>query len=188
MLDSFIVSGIVTIIVGVGGMLAYFWLSNMFLDKVLFPARANNIGRNINRANMVRPVAVPVSGDVRAGPLPRGAGVLLGVAVGHRRGRGRRRLVPAQLFEIFQNRTFRVSLLNNMLWVLVVPAASTFFGLIAAQLTDKLSWGNIAKSLIFMPMAISFVGASLIWSFVYHPDIDIGVINAIRGLFGAERA
>jgi alpha-glucoside transport system permease protein len=88
--------------------------------------------------------------------------------------------------EIFKNGTFRVALFNNLMWVLVVPAASTFFGLLAAQLTDRLSWGNIAKSLIFMPMAISFVGASLIWSFVYHPDIEIGVINAIRGLFGAE--
>ena len=52
---------------------------------------------------------------------------------------------------------------NNMLWLIVVPAFSTAFGLLAAQLTDRLSWGNVAKSLIFMPMAISFVGASVIW-------------------------
>jgi alpha-glucoside transport system permease protein len=37
-----------------------------------------------------------------------------------------------------------------------------------------------------MPMAISFVGASVIWRFVYHPDADIGLLNAVIGLFGAE--
>ena len=56
---------------------------------------------------------------------------------------------------------------NNMLWLIVVPAASTAFGLLAAQLTDRISWGNIAKSLVFMPMAISFVGASVIFKLVY---------------------
>ncbi|MGY6695907.1 MAG: carbohydrate ABC transporter permease, partial [Roseinatronobacter sp.] len=61
---------------------------------------------------------------------------------------------------------------------------ATFFGLLIAQLTDRLSWGNIAKSLIFMPMAISFVGASLIWRFVYSPNPDLGIINAIRDSMG----
>ncbi len=66
-----------------------------------------------------------------------------------------------------RRREFRESLLNNLLWLLVVPAASTFLGLVIAVLTDRIWWGNIAKSLIFMPMAISFVGASVIWKFVY---------------------
>jgi alpha-glucoside transport system permease protein len=56
---------------------------------------------------------------------------------------------------------------NNMLWLIVVPAASTPSGLLAAQLTDRIGWGNIAKSLIFMPMAISFVGASVIFKLIY---------------------
>jgi len=77
-----------------------------------------------------------------------------------------------------------VAVFNNLLWVLVVPALATFFGLLIAQLTDRLSWGNIAKSLIFMPMAISFVGASLIWRFVYSANPDIGVINALRDAMG----
>ena len=69
--------------------------------------------------------------------------------------------------------------------MLFVPAAATFIGLLVAQLTDRLAWGNIAKSLIFMPMAISFVGASLIWKFVYAADPDIGIINAVRDvIFG----
>jgi alpha-glucoside transport system permease protein len=55
-----------------------------------------------------------------------------------------------------------------MLWLIVVPALATAFGLLAAQLTDRIKMGQLlAKSLIFMPMAISFVGASVIWKLVY---------------------
>jgi alpha-glucoside transport system permease protein len=72
---------------------------------------------------------------------------------------------------------------NNMLWLIVVPAASTAFGLLAAQLTDRIGWGNIAKSLIFMPMAISFVGAAVIFKLIYdaRPSTrtQIGVLNAV---------
>ena len=74
-----------------------------------------------------------------------------------------------------------------MLWILIVPTFSTALGLLIAVLADNIRWGNIAKSLIFMPMAISFVGASIIWKFVYAYDPDIGLINAIRlSFFGLE--
>jgi alpha-glucoside transport system permease protein len=60
---------------------------------------------------------------------------------------------------------------------------STAFGLLVAQLTDRIWWGNIAKSLIFMPMAISFVGASVIWKLVYDTRPEgqdqIGLLNAL---------
>ncbi len=49
------IQGVLTIIVGVGGCISYYYLSNQFLDKVLFPARGPNAGRNINLANIVRP-------------------------------------------------------------------------------------------------------------------------------------
>jgi alpha-glucoside transport system permease protein len=72
---------------------------------------------------------------------------------------------------------------NNMLWLIVVPAVSTAFGLLVAQLTDRIKWGNLAKSLIFMPMAISFVGASVIFKLIYDTrpadQNQIGVLNAI---------
>ena len=69
------------------------------------------------------------------------------------------------------------------LWLIVVPAAATLFGLIIAAMTDRIWWGNIAKSLIFMPMAISFVGASVIFKLVYDTrpagEEQIGILNAI---------
>ncbi|MGN6523332.1 MAG: carbohydrate ABC transporter permease [Actinomycetes bacterium] len=58
-------------------------------------------------------------------------------------------------------------LLNTVLWIIVAPLFATGFGLALAVLTDKIKRESLAKSLIFMPMAISFVGASIIWKFVY---------------------
>jgi alpha-glucoside transport system permease protein len=91
---------------------------------------------------------------------------------------------------MFNDAQFRESIFNNFLWLLVVPAAATFFGLVIAVLTDRIWWGNIAKSLIFMPMAISFVGAAVIWKFIYDyrdaSTAQIGLLNAIVVYFGGD--
>ncbi len=182
-----VLQGVVTILVGVGGCVGYFFVSNWLLDKVIFPPRGPNPGRNINRANMVRPwlflfpaifalglyLAYPVVGSFIRSLYNRA---------------GTEFIWFGNYIDLFNEPGFRTAVFNNFLWLLVVPAGATFFGLLAAQLTDRLSWGNIAKSLIFMPMAISFVGASLIWKFVYANNFDIGAINALRALLGAERA
>ena len=85
---------------------------------------------------------------------------------------------------------FRRSILNNFGWLLIVPTLSTFFGLVIANLADRIWWGTIAKSIIFMPMAISFVGAGVIWKFIYDyrgPEQEqIGLLNAIVVAFGFE--
>ena len=85
---------------------------------------------------------------------------------------------------------FRQSIFNNILWLAVVPAACTFFGLVIAVMTDRIWWGNIAKSIVFMPMAISFVGASVIWKFIYEyrgeGQTQIGLLNAVVAFFGGN--
>ncbi|WP_417308244.1 carbohydrate ABC transporter permease [Devosia sp.] len=84
--------------------------------------------------------------------------------------------------------SFQRAVFNNVMWLIIVPSASTAFGLVIAVLADRLWWGNIAKSLVFMPMAISFVGASVIWKFVYDyraaGENQIGILNAIVTGFG----
>lgn len=77
-----------------------------------------------------------------------------------------------------------IVLRNTVIWTIVVPIASTSIGLGIAYLTDRMKGAAIVKSLIFLPMAISFVGASIIWKFVYtyQPDPDkpdIGLLSAI---------
>lgn len=186
--------GLVTIILGVGGCVAYFYFSNQFLDKVLFPARGPNSGRNITRANMIRPwlfvlpavlalglyLAYPVVETLRLSltervTLPDGSTQFNWVGLDNYR-------------QMMGEPKFWEALLNNGMWLLIVPAFSTAFGLLAAQLTDRISWGNIAKSLIFMPMAISFVGAAVIFKLVYDTrpiDQDqIGILNALYLYFG----
>lgn len=80
--------------------------------------------------------------------------------------------------------------LNTIVWVLVVPALSTVFGLAYAAFIDKSRGEKIFKALVFMPMAISFVGASIIWRFVYAAkpaDQDqIGLLNQFVVWFGGE--
>jgi len=59
-------------------------------------------------------------------------------------------------------------LLNTLLWIIIAPLVTTGLGLAVALLVDRLKRQAVYKSLIFMPMAISFVGASIIWKFVYN--------------------
>ncbi|MDZ7601004.1 MAG: sugar ABC transporter permease [Hoeflea sp.] len=178
---------VITIIVGVGGCVGYFYFSNQFLDRVLYPATGKNAGHNINRANQIRPwlflfpalfalglyLAYPVFATLWLSLTDRDRG---GAFVG-----------LANYRQMFGEPKFWEAMSNNMLWLIVVPAMSTAIGLLAAQLTDRIKWGNIAKSLIFMPMAISFVGAAVIWKLVYDTrpaDQDqIGVLNAVWLLF-----
>ncbi|AOW13921.1 alpha-glucoside ABC transporter permease [Hydrogenophaga crassostreae] len=84
---------------------------------------------------------------------------------------------------VFADPNFLITIRNNFLWLLVVPAAATLMGLIVAVLADRVWWGNVAKTMVFMPMAISFVGASVIWKFVFDfrgPDAEqIGILNAL---------
>ncbi|MEV6369482.1 sugar ABC transporter permease [Micromonospora sp. WP24] len=88
-----------------------------------------------------------------------------------------------------ENSIVRV-LINSLIWVLLVPLVATAFGLIYAVLVDKARFEAVAKSLIFLPMAISFVGASIIWKFVYAYRGDdqeqIGLLNQIVVSLGGE--
>ncbi|MEU8072676.1 MULTISPECIES: sugar ABC transporter permease [unclassified Micromonospora] len=80
-------------------------------------------------------------------------------------------------------------LINTLIWVLLVPLVATAFGLIYAVLVDKARFEAVAKSLIFLPMAISFVGASIIWRFVYAyrgEGDQIGLLNQIVVSLGGE--
>ena len=77
---------------------------------------------------------------------------------------------------------------NTMLWIVVMTAFTIGFGLILAVLLDRVKYESIAKSLIFMPMAVSFTAASIIWKFVYayRPPgfTQIGLLNALMGAIG----
>jgi alpha-glucoside transport system permease protein len=79
---------------------------------------------------------------------------------------------------------------NNLLWLFLGTASCVILGLLIAVLADRSRFETIAKALIFMPMAISFVGAGVIWRFVYaYAPADqqqIGLLNAIVTAFGGQ--
>lgn len=112
-----LVQGILTIFVGVGGCVGYFFVSNLILDKIIFPAQAVNPGKNINRANMVRPwlflfpalsalslyLLYPVVGSFYRSLFNRSGEEFIGF--GNYR-------------TMFADDGFQTALLNNFLWVL----------------------------------------------------------------------
>ncbi|WNZ10878.1 sugar ABC transporter permease [Streptomyces sp. 11x1] len=87
---------------------------------------------------------------------------------------------------------FRQTLLNTLLWIAIVPAACIVVGLLVAVLTDRLSFRaeRAAKTIIFMPMAISAVGSATVWRFMYAAQPagtgQTGLLNGIVTAFGHE--
>lgn len=79
---------------------------------------------------------------------------------------------------------------NTIIWVVLVPFAATAIGLLYAVLVDRARAESVAKSLIFLPMAISLVGASIIWKFVYEyrPTArrQTGILNELLVKLGFE--
>ena len=84
---------------------------------------------------------------------------------------------------VFTDRQMLESLRNNAIWLVVGTAGCVVFGLLIAVLADRSRFETLAKALIFLPMAISFVGAGIIWKFVYAfappTEPQFGLLNAI---------
>ncbi|WP_434056372.1 carbohydrate ABC transporter permease [Georgenia sunbinii] len=91
---------------------------------------------------------------------------------------------------VFTNPDSLQGFINTFWWVVLVPLVSTVVGLVYAILVDNSRFEKLAKSLLFMPMAISFVGAGIIWKFVYEyrgaAQEQIGLLNAIITGLGFE--
>ena len=118
-------------------------------------------------------------------------GALVGLWLGRRQGRvleaATGSVAPAVgggfllIFAVFSS--LRGTVVNNLWWVIVVTLLSTGIGLAAAVLADRVRFEAVAKSLIFLPMAISFVGAGIIWRFMYiarpPQKPQTGVLNAV---------
>jgi alpha-glucoside transport system permease protein len=94
---------------------------------------------------------------------------------------------------VFTERLMLEAFRNNIMWIVFGSTLSVAFGLIVAVLADRSSFERIGKAFIFLPMAISFVGASIIWNFIYEfrpiEQPQVGLLNAIVvGLGGTPQA
>jgi len=170
----------VAIVVGVGGVFFLFWAMNRLVD--LFPERY---------AERVRPY-------VFVGP----ALVILSVFLIYPvintiiisfKDANSDSFVGLENFTfVFTDDAMLRSLRNTVGWIVVVPLFAVAIGLTFATLADRLRRGEAAaKSMIFLPMAISFVGAAVVWEFIYsfRPQgfgTNIGLLNAVMIGLGKE--
>ncbi|TPW27167.1 carbohydrate ABC transporter permease [Pararhizobium mangrovi] len=186
-----LVYALVTVVIGLAGAAIYFYASNLLLDRALpyRDAEGARASRNLRRANAIRPwlfmlPAIVILSVYLVYP------VLESIWLSFHGKAGIDFVGLSNYHWMLVDPEFRESIVNNLLWLLIVPALSTFFGLVIAALADRIWWGNIAKSLIFMPMAISFVGASVIWKFIYDfrpaGSEQIGLLNAVVVFFGGN--
>jgi len=180
-----ILGAVIAVVIALAACFAYFWGTNWLLDKFLSPRAGMDseaVTRRDTRRSQVRPwlfifpallfltlyLVYPVFETIRLSFYDKFGQNFVGFA---------------NYSWALTDGVFWQSAFNNLAWLIIVPSMATAFGLVIAVLADRLWWGNIAKSLIFMPMAISFVGASVIWKFIYTyrgPGIEqIGVLNAI---------
>ena len=90
---------------------------------------------------------------------------------------------------------FRFAMRNSLMWLILVPTVCISLGLLIAVLADSVRWGVIAKTFIFIPLAISFVGAAVIWRNIFAgggiealetvngltPSYQVGLLKALLG-------
>ena len=176
------VVAIVAIIWGVGGIAALYWIFNWLIEMLpdVWTARLQPfvfIGPAM--AILLVYLAYPtvntfyISLFGRDGPA---AGEFVGLS---------------NYVAVFTERVMLEAFRNNILfWMAIATPLTVAFGLLVAVLADRSGYERVAKSLIFMPMAISFVGASVIWNFIYEVKpvgVDqIGLLNAVVVALGAE--
>ena len=173
------VIGVLAIIVGVGGAALFFYALNMFVEGL--PGRASDRvipyafllpGLGLLGLMLVYPAVQTINYSFANSDSTAYVGF-------------------DNFVSIFKNEDFQQSIFNNILWLIIVPTVVVAIGVVVAVLSDKLSetGEKVAKAFIFVPMAISFVGASAIWSIVYFYNnpgqVQIGLLNAIwTGLGG----
>src|SRR6187551_2917044 len=93
---------------------------------------------------------------------------------------------------MFTNDSTFTAIRNNVIWVIVAPAACTILGLLFAVLLDKVRWSTAFKLIIFMPMAISMLAAGVIFRTIFQESPQLGVVNAaivaVHDAFGEDSA
>ncbi len=175
-----ILNGILAILGGVGASLALFWLMNFAVERL--PSKWSE---------RLKPW-------VFAGPAVLFITIFLvypavrTIVISFFDKRGENFIGIDNYTSLFGDSAFHNTILNTLLWLLIVPAFAVATGLLVAVLADRLGpkAEKGTKSLIFLPMAISMVGASTIFRFVYEwrpaGDPQIGLLNAVWTALGGE--
>ena len=169
------VIALVAIIWGVGGVALLYLVSNWFIERM------GDIWRARLQPFVFVGPAVAILAWYRALPTVR----TLWVSLFDRNGAAFVGL--SNYLAVFTNRDMFTAFRNNLMWIVIGATFCVVFGLLIATLADRSRFENFAKAMIFLPMAISMVGAGVIWNMIYDVNPNIGLLNAVvGGLTGAK--
>ena len=169
---------LVAIVWGVGGVAALYWVSNWLVEQL-----PKEWVRRLQPFVFVGPaiailfwyLALPTLRTFYISLFDRSGDTFVGLQ---------------NYIAIFTNRIMFEAFRNNLLWIAIGATFAVMFGLVIAVLADRSRFETFAKSLSFLPMAISMVGAGVIWNFIYEvKDVaspQIGLLNAIWVGMGGE--
>jgi alpha-glucoside transport system permease protein len=172
------VIAVVAIIWGVGGVALLYWAFNSIVERL--PGEWSGrlqpfvfVGPAI--AILIWYLALPVLRTFRLSLFDRDGQEFVGLA---------------NYVAVFTQDLLQVAIRNNLMWIIFGSTFSVVSGLLVAVLADRSRFERVSKTLIFLPMAISFVGASVIWNFMYEVRPvelpQIGVLNAIIVALGGN--
>jgi alpha-glucoside transport system permease protein len=175
-----IATAVIAVIVGPIATFAFYMLLNWLVN--LLPAKAGNILRPYV---FIGPVLALI-GSMLVYPT-------VGTVIAAFKNEDGSEWVGIRNFlKLFKDPNFGSTVFNNFEWVAIVPIVTVALGIMIATLTDRLGAvrERVFKSIIFMPMAISFVAASAIWRLTYSwtggGQQEVGMLNAIVTAFGGQ--
>ncbi|MET0829199.1 MAG: sugar ABC transporter permease, partial [Microbacterium sp.] len=181
-----IISAVVSVVLGLGVSFLIFWLLNWLVEKTHDKTKARLLPYVF-----LLPIIVLVAVFLLYPALR--TFVESFMEQSQRRGEGATFVGLDNYISLFTDPNFLGVLLNNLLWVLVVPAAAVLVGLLVAILTDRLGKRRETtfKAMIFLPMAVSGVAAAVTWRFIYFyappGNPQIYLLNAIwTGITGND--
>ena len=174
-----VLNAAIAILIGCGGVMGLFYGANLMVEH-LFPSRTKE--RILPWVYLAPAMMVLTAYLV----LP----TILTVYVSFFDQRSQTFVGVDNYVGLFTDKVLWEAFRNNILWLVLVTGISVSLGLLIAVLADRVRYEQVPKTLIFLPMAISFVGASVIWRFVYDyrpADVaQIGILNAVLVNLGFE--
>jgi alpha-glucoside transport system permease protein len=173
-----VVTGVIAVIWGVGGVALIYWVMNWVLARL-----PESVGSRILPYLFVGPalailiwfLALPTLRTLWISLFNADSSTFIGLD---------------NYLSIFGDPAMREVFRNNLLWLVVGTTLVVVIGLVIAVLADRSRFESLAKAIIFMPMAISFVGAGIIWNFVYvyrqAGEAQIGLLDALVTAVGGQ--
>jgi alpha-glucoside transport system permease protein len=174
-----VLTAALAILIGSGGVIALFYAANILVERFAPGKWKNRILPWIYMAP-----AILVLGAYLVIPT------VLTVYISLFDERSQNFVGLANYADLFTDKVMWEAFRNNILWLVLVTGVSVSLGLVIAVLADRVRYEKVPKTLIFLPMAISFVGASVIWRFIYDyrpaGAEQIGLLNAALTGLGFE--